>query len=249
MLRQLYSDENYRCEELAVRSPDRCFVELDVLSRIQRQLRGGRILDVGCGAGHFLACAKQSGFEGCGIEVASHSAQFARTSYDLKVAPSLETLGEPAESFDVVTLIGVIEHIQQPLQFLRAVQQFVKPNGFVFILTDNHRSWMHWLMKERFPWIIPPEHLQLFSPRAISVLFEQSGLQLIEISSKETIFRDAAVRGFAKLTGNNPLVKWIGKFAAGPLLFLTYPIRRLLWEAKLGAQIYCMAQKPPAQPS
>ncbi len=246
-LAEVYRDMDYWGKELVVRSPDQCRLETDILRRLGRYVRGGRVLDVGCGAGHFLNCARRQGWETYGVEIAPHSAEFARASYGLSVLT--KPVGEltfPAEFFDLITLIGVIEHVACPTNFLKRLHPLLKPGGILFLLTDNSRSWLHWLMRERFPWINPPEHVQLFAPRSIAVVLERSGFALLSVESQETILEDAAIRGLAALLRRNG-----GQVSASgalqksirSLLWVTYPARWLLWQLNLGAQMYVFARK------
>jgi len=246
-LGELYADQDYRAEELAVRLAEDCRLEMDILRRLGRYVRGGRVLDVGCGAGHFLNCARRQGWETYGVEIAPHSAEFARASYGLSVlSKPVEELSFPAAFFDLITLIGVIEHVPSPVEFLRELEPLLRPGGILFLLTDNVRSWMHWVMRDRFPWLIPPEHLQLFSTRSMTVLLRRTGFELRGVQSMETIFDDAAIRGIAallrrngrRLSASGALQKCIR-----PLLWTTYPARWLFWQLNLGAQIYIFARK------
>src|SRR6266852_4450303 len=101
-LGELYADQDYRAEELAVRLAEDCRLEMDILRRLGRYVRGGRVLDVGCGAGHFLNCARRQGWETYGVEIAPHSAEFARASYGLSVlSKPVEELSFPAAFFDL----------------------------------------------------------------------------------------------------------------------------------------------------
>ena len=241
MLRLIYSDVNYREETRAVRRPEECVVEMHSLKKIRRYRTTGRILDIGCGAGSFLACAREFGWDGCGVEIAEHNARFARDIHGLRVVDSVDALNNN-EMFDVITLIAVIEHIQYPLQFLKDVTRFLRRDGLVFILTDNHRSWMHWLMRDKFPFIIP-EHLQLFTPKSISIMLQRAGLEHLETSSKETISNGAAVRGMSVMFGKRAHATRIAELAVSPLVALSLPLRWLLWKINWGAQIYCLARK------
>ncbi|GEM_PF-424524 len=246
-LAEFYRDTDYWAEELVVRSPGECRLETDILSRLGGYVRCGRVLDVGCGAGHFLNCARRRGWETYGVEIAPHSAEFARASYGLSVLTQpIEELSFSAGFFDLITLIGVIEHLPHPMDFLRRLHPLLKPGGVLFLLTDNGRSWLHWLMREQFPWINPPEHLQLFSPRSIQALLEPSGFATLRVESQETIPEDAAIRGLAALLRRNGRqVSESGALRKGirPLLWISYPMRWLLWQMNLGAQLYVFARK------
>lgn len=57
----------------------------DRLSIIEQNGYGGRLLDVGCGMGHFLAYPRQGGWQVQGVEVSSWAAKWAQGKYDLDI--------------------------------------------------------------------------------------------------------------------------------------------------------------------
>lgn len=243
----VYADVEYRAEDLRDHSADAFALEDHILKLLERHgvHPPGRLLDVGCGAGHFLNRARDRGWLPLGQEIALHSARFARDQY------GVEILTEPIEtvvpklapaSFDLITLIGVIEHVPDPVGFLSQLRRLMKPGGSLFILTDNVRSWLHFLLRENFPWIMPPEHLQLFTPRSIDVLLVSNGFRRSTMETRETIFADAAVRGVSMLIGRGRTAPRGLRFVGQAGVWLLAPVQRLLWSMKLGAQLYVIGR-------
>lgn len=110
--------------------------ELAVLARLKPS---GKLLDVGTHCGFFLRMARGMGWQLEGVEP-SPAAELAREFYGLEVhRGELEKLRLTAASFDVVTLIDVIEHLDQPSRLLKEVRRLLKPDGLVFIKTPNAR--------------------------------------------------------------------------------------------------------------
>lgn len=108
--------------------------ELEVLARFRPS---GKLLDVGTHCGFFLRMARGMGWELHGVEP-SPAAELARQHFGLEVhRGTLEALAFPADSFDVVTLIDVIEHLERPLGLLAEVRRILKPDGIVFVKTPN----------------------------------------------------------------------------------------------------------------
>jgi glycosyltransferase involved in cell wall biosynthesis/2-polyprenyl-3-methyl-5-hydroxy-6-metoxy-1,4-benzoquinol methylase len=110
--------------------------ELAVLARLKPT---GKLLDVGAHCGFFLRMARGMGWELHGVEP-SPAAELAREFFGLEVHRGhVEELGFPDESFDLVTLIDVLEHIDRPPKLLAEVRRLLKPDGLVFVKTPNAR--------------------------------------------------------------------------------------------------------------
>ena len=114
---------------------------------------GERVLDIGCGNG-FLSYDMASQVEGVrvvGIELSEANVRFAREHYR---HPGLEfTQGDalkllPHESFDVVTLSNVLEHIEHRVEFLQRVRQQIKPKRLILRVPVFERDWRVPLKKE-----------------------------------------------------------------------------------------------------
>jgi 2-polyprenyl-3-methyl-5-hydroxy-6-metoxy-1,4-benzoquinol methylase len=102
------------------------------LDRIMAFRRGGRLLDVGCAGGHFLAVARTRGYEVVGAE---YNRAMETTQHEPTVSMfegdflELEIPGV----FDLVHLEDVLEHVLDPVAVLRKVRQLVAPDGYVVI--------------------------------------------------------------------------------------------------------------------
>ncbi len=130
------------------------------------------ICDVGSGFGFFLHEAKKQGYTSIGIEPSKQLASNQEKRYDI---PSfVGTLGEYLQvdqrGFDVVTCIHVIEHVQNPKQFISLLVQLVKPGGLLYLETPNSDGHLLYAEKGEYTFLIPPEHLWLFSQESIKNL-------------------------------------------------------------------------------
>lgn len=139
----------------------------------------GRLLDVGCGNGRFLAQMREYGWEVKGIEPDPEAAQLAKREYGVEVWPGFpETAPFPAASFDAIVLQHVIEHLDDPRHVLRLCRGWLSPQGRLVVITPNAmgwgskvwgRDWQHW---------DPPRHLFLFSPQTLQRCMEAAGLRV-----------------------------------------------------------------------
>src|SRR5229473_1293471 len=96
---------------------------------------GGRLLDIGCGTGNFLAAARVAGYEVAGIEMDRNAARFAKERLGLQRVFPL-TISEfvdrnAGERFDAVTFFEVLEHQAAPVGFLEKVKACVQPGGVI----------------------------------------------------------------------------------------------------------------------
>jgi radical SAM superfamily enzyme YgiQ (UPF0313 family)/2-polyprenyl-3-methyl-5-hydroxy-6-metoxy-1,4-benzoquinol methylase len=111
------------------------------LDRLGQATTPGKLLDVGCAKGLFLHLAQKRGWQPYGVEISRPAAAFARQEFGLEVFNgTLEQAQFPPESFDVVSLWDLIEHLDDPFGFLREAARVLKPGGIIVILTPNHDS-------------------------------------------------------------------------------------------------------------
>lgn len=107
-----------------------------ILDRVQKYMPAGTLLDVGCAGGHFLAAAKQRGYQGTGIEVNPKMAAHARAAYGVEVidgtyeSADFEAAGR---RFDIIYMGDALEHLPDPRSALRRLSGLLAPNG-VFVL-------------------------------------------------------------------------------------------------------------------
>lgn len=140
----------------------------------------GKLLDVGCAAGFFLNYAKQNNWDVEGVEVSKDLSKFARQELGLNVhTGTLSNVALQPKSYDVVTLIGVIEHLDNPQSVIDNVNRVIKLNGVLIILTENVESFLSKVLKSKWNGYMPPEHLSYFSKKSIQYLIQSRGFRLV----------------------------------------------------------------------
>jgi 2-polyprenyl-3-methyl-5-hydroxy-6-metoxy-1,4-benzoquinol methylase len=108
-----------------------------VSSLLQTESGRGRLLDIGCSSGALLESARRQGFDVEGVEPAAQAAEYARSTGLTVFQGYLQDACYPAASFDVVTLMEVIEHLPDPNALLKEVWRVLKPNGVFVVGTGN----------------------------------------------------------------------------------------------------------------
>lgn len=139
----------------------------------------GSLLDVGAATGSFLAAARERGWRVTGVEISPFAAEAGRNK-GIDVRTGIVEEAEFAEqSFDVITLWDVFEHLPDPEQTLSYLRKLLKPSGLLVMNTPNAGSMYARLLGKRWVLIIPPEHLRLFTPHNLRILLERNGFSLI----------------------------------------------------------------------
>jgi len=148
---------------------------------ITKRKRPGRILDVGCGVGHFLNGMKLRGWQALGTEVSKEAAAYARERFDLEVfVGPLEQAGFPAAYFDAVTLWHVLEHLHDPLATLLEINRLLKEDGLLVFAIPNWHSLDARLFGEFWVGLDMPRHLYVFPRPALEELLARSGFRIAE---------------------------------------------------------------------
>jgi SAM-dependent methyltransferase len=105
---------------------------LDILDRIKRYQASGKLLELGCLTGHFLALARKAGYEGVGIEPDPWAAEYARREFGLSVHEALApNLLFDDRTFDVIAMFHVMEHLTRPMETLLQLHRILKDEGLL----------------------------------------------------------------------------------------------------------------------
>ncbi len=134
----------------------------------------GKLLEVGCGDGFRLARIRNSGWAVEGQEVDPNAAKNASETYGLSVhLGKLEQLALPGNSYDAIVMVHVIEHIYDPLLFLKECYRLLKPSGCLVCVTPNIESYGHNHFKSSWLHLDPPRHIWLFSLKSMGMLLKR----------------------------------------------------------------------------
>jgi 2-polyprenyl-3-methyl-5-hydroxy-6-metoxy-1,4-benzoquinol methylase len=146
----------------------------------------GRLLDVGCGDGAFLAFAQKRGWEVTGTDIRI-SSQARKVSCKL-IEGQLGIVGLEAGSFDAIRFNHVLEHTQNPLVELIHSRKLVAPGGIIYIGVPNLagispriksiQSRLH-LKARRWRHYAAIHHLWYFTPASLRTLVEKAGLRIL----------------------------------------------------------------------
>jgi len=186
---QKYYPEDYNpykqvieAERSILRRLDRRYGMWKRLRSIERFQPGGRLLDVGCGTGVFLGEAQRSGrWELSGVEPSLLAAEYTEKTLGIPIlARKFDEIDLPQESFDVVTMWNVLEHLASPIQELQHAWQILRPGGLLVLAIPNVDGlgaklfgayWMGWDL---------PRHLYLFPQKKLHHILEKNGFTWLD---------------------------------------------------------------------
>ncbi|MEO6132610.1 MAG: class I SAM-dependent methyltransferase [Saprospiraceae bacterium] len=151
--------------------------KFDWVSRASK-LETGRLLDVGAGTGHFAHYMAEYHWDVVALEPDEDARKVAAEKLEMEIHP-LEVLGQLEEnSFDVITLWHVLEHVQDISGYVSHFKTLLKKDGVLMIAVPNHTSrdakqyGMQWAAYD------VPRHLWHFSPLSMEKLLTKHGFKL-----------------------------------------------------------------------
>lgn len=166
---QLYSEEHLICYE-----------------ELKNHLRSPRdkILDFGCGRGGFVYLCQQNQIDAVGIDLNPNSIRLG-LSLGVKNLYQKDLNYIETDSFDFITAIHVLEHLDNCYDVVSEFKRILKPNGYVFVLVPNSNS-VKCKVNYRLYWKSPYQHMNGFSTRSLDILFSQFDFKKIPMKGKYT---------------------------------------------------------------
>ena len=157
-----------------------------ILEAVRPFKPSGELLDVGAASGILLEQAAKLGYSGVGIEPSKHLVRRAVASglnVHLGIFPHPAVQG----TFDVITLVDVIEHVPNPVQLLRDIASHLKPDGVGVVTTPDVQSMVARLLGPRW-WHFRVAHIGYFSRATLLRAMAEAGLEPLKISSPPWYF-------------------------------------------------------------
>lgn len=146
------------------------------------------ILDIGCGTGSFLVECKKRGWNINGIEPNDKAIELALSKLNLKnnkfeeriIFSDIQDIIQKEVRYDVITMWHVLEHVPNLEEYIGKLRTLLKKDGIIIIAVPNFKSFDAEYYREFWAAYDVPRHLWHFSKKSIQILFERSGMKVIE---------------------------------------------------------------------
>lgn len=138
----------------------------------------GRVLDVGCGTGDFLAHLRDRGYHVQGVEPSDRARELAVSQHGIPIEVSLEEL-QPTAPFDLITLWHVLEHLHAPAETLSRLHGLASAKAILAIAVPDLESWDAHHYGTGWAALDVPRHLSHFRRQDINRLLQARGFRVL----------------------------------------------------------------------
>jgi len=147
-----------------------------------------RVLDIGCGYGFFLKQFNgDARFTLAGVEINRAAADKAKElSFEVRNLPFERY--EDSNMCDFITGFECIEHMTDPLSFLKRVRTFLRPGGYALFTTPDIKNILFSILGRHWPAIHPSSHNFYFSSSTIAALASQCGFEVISVKRNQLLW-------------------------------------------------------------
>ena len=140
-----------------------------------------RWLDFGCGAGAFLKYLRERGaLDGRPLELTGHDvgsyADLLKEKDGFRILGLDELFREPEATYDIISMVEVLEHLPQPVEPLRLISRLLKPGGLLLLTTGNLDGPIARRQGIHYRYCAPEIHVSLFNPHCLTTLYREVGL-------------------------------------------------------------------------
>jgi SAM-dependent methyltransferase len=138
------------------------------------------IVDVGCYTGQFLSSVPGKILR-YGVEPNPGAAKIAASREISILAKTADEFASTTGFYDVIVACDVIEHVENPLQFLQQLSRRLTPSGQLLVTTGNYDSWLWRLTRAKYWYCHFPEHISFIGPRWVRQLPGKLGLKICKV--------------------------------------------------------------------
>lgn len=154
-----------------------------VLDDLRKRAPGARLLDVGCGEGQLLRAATRAGWDAKGLDLSPSAVAICqRFGLDAETIDFFDD-ALPLAGYDAITMIEFLEHISDPVRFLRRAAALLAPGGVVYLTTPNFASFGRRVLGPGWP-MLSPAHLLYLTPQTIRRVAGEAGLDVRRITTR-----------------------------------------------------------------
>jgi 2-polyprenyl-3-methyl-5-hydroxy-6-metoxy-1,4-benzoquinol methylase len=158
------------------------------LNKIKELFPNGKpnILDVGCGWGNFLQLLKKNRLSYLGIDLSQQAVDICQEKeLNCQKADLINLSKIKGQKYSVITFFQVIEHLKNPLDYLKASKKLLKKNGILLITTPNNNSPLRSLFGSKWSVYNTPSHYYFYSKKSLGRLLRTAGFNNFKIKTDQ----------------------------------------------------------------
>ncbi|MCR5659735.1 MAG: methyltransferase domain-containing protein [Bacteroidales bacterium] len=140
----------------------------------------GNLLDIGCGVGDFIHTAEEQGWQCTGVEPSQDAKAIAKKRIKAEILSSEDLEQIPNETFDIITMWHVLEHVDELKWQMTQLQRLIKKGGRIVIALPNYKSYDATFYKEKWAAYDVPRHLNHFNKDTLVKIFKTNDLNLVK---------------------------------------------------------------------
>ncbi len=141
----------------------------------------GKVLDIGCGYGYFLAACSNYGYEVQGLDISEWASHHAakKLGIPIDIGP-INEMKFPPHCFDIITMWHFLEHTPDPRNAILRARDWLKSDGILIVDVPNHEGtdarnkWKEWV-----GWDLP-YHFFHFTPQTLKRLLSECGFRVVK---------------------------------------------------------------------
>jgi len=142
---------------------------------VEKYAKRGKMLDVGAAAGFFVKAAHDLGWDAMGVEPSRWLAEYGSSKLGVNIIPAtLQAASFPDNSFDVVTMWDVLEHVPDPADDLRETLRILRPGGMLLVNFPDAGTWLARLAGKNW-WFFLSVHLTYFTQSTLKKMLLKVG--------------------------------------------------------------------------
>jgi len=152
------------------------------LRLLRRYAPKREIYEIGCGDGSFLKFLAEREWAVDGVDLAENAIQEAERRHGLKLhCGAFQKMRYPSNSFPLVALYAVLEHVDKPVLFLKEVHRVLTQDGLLVFLVPNFQSIQSKLFRHDSYLLRLPQHLYHYTPGTLRTLLEKCSFTIVKI--------------------------------------------------------------------
>jgi predicted TPR repeat methyltransferase len=195
-LKEIYTENYFKGEEYLNYVEDKEPLQHNFQKRVKGMVKAASkeniqsVLEIGCAYGFFgeVLMKELPKTQYVGLDVVSEPIEFAQKQLHLPVYQADYLQFKSGELYTDICMWDVIEHLQNPQDFVKKAYNELADNGRIYITTGDISGFLPKIQKQNWRMIHPPSHLQYFSNKTLCLLLENQGFTIQSVTYP-TVYR------------------------------------------------------------